>query len=164
MRRRSLPGFRRRYGASPLHLLAHLVGLAIAAFALTRIFSGGDVKVLLLWYLGLAIAHDLVFVPAYIGLDRVFRAAIARLPRPIRTGPPVINHVRAPAVISALLLIIYFPLITRRNRGWYFELSGHYLTHYLGTWLSISAVLFLASGLIYATRVIRARVRPARGA
>ena len=42
--------------------------------ALDRIFSGGDVKELLVWYLGLAIAHDLVFVPAYTGLDRLFRA------------------------------------------------------------------------------------------
>jgi hypothetical protein len=65
-------------------------------------------------------------------------------------------------MISGLLLIIYLPLISRRNRDWYFELSGHYLNHYLATWLLISAVLFLASGLIYATRVIRARVRPAR--
>ena len=162
MRRGLRLGFSRRYGASPLHLLAHLVGLAIAAFALDRIFSGGDVKELLIWYLAFVIAHDLVFVPAYTGLDRVFRAAVARLPRPIRTGPPVINHVRAPAVISGLLLIIYLPLISRRNEGWYFELSGHYLTHYLGNWLLITAVLFLASGLIYATRVVRARLRPAR--
>lgn len=161
MRRGLRLGFWRRYGAGPVHLLAHLIGLAIAAFALTRIFSGGDVKVLLLWYLGLVVAHDLVLVPAYIGGDRLFRAAIARLPRPIRTGPPLINHIRAPAMISGLLLIIYLPLISRRNRDWYFELSGHYLTHYLGTWLLISAVLFLASGLIYAARVIRARVTPA---
>lgn len=162
MRSRLRLGFRRRYGAGPLHLLAHLIGLAIAAFALTRIFSDGDVKVLLVWYLGLVVAHDLVFVPAYIGVDRLFRAALARLPRPIRTGPPLINHIRVPAMISGLLLIIYLPLISRRNRDWYFELSGHYLNHYLATWLLISAVLFLASGLIYATRVIRARVRPAR--
>ena len=40
----------------------------------------------------------------------------------------MINHVRAPVVISALLLIIYFPLISGRNDGWYFELSGHSLT------------------------------------
>jgi len=145
-----------------LHLLAHLVGLAIAAFAVDRIFSGGDVKELLVLYLAFVIAHDLVFVPAYTGLDRVCRAAVARLPRPIRGGPPVINHVRAPAVISGLLLIIYLPLISRRNEGWYFELSGHYLTRYLGNWLLITAVLFLASGLIYATRVARARLRPAR--
>jgi hypothetical protein len=154
-------GIRQRYGASPVHLLAHLVGFAIVAFALDRLFSGGDVKVLLIWYLGFAIAHDLVFVPAYTGLDRLFRAVLARLPRPIRTGPPIINHVRVPAVISGLLLIIYLPLISRRNEAWYFDLSGHYLTHYLSDWLLITAVLFLASGLIYATRVARARLHPA---
>ena len=162
VRRGLLLGFRHRYGASPLHLLAHLVGFAIVAFALDRIFSGGDVKELLVWYLGFAIAHDLVFVPAYTGLDRLFRATIARLPLPTRTGLPVINHVRAPVVISALLLIIYFPLISGRSGVWFVELSGHPLTHYLRNWLLVTAVLFLGSGLVYAARVVRARVRPAR--
>ena len=162
MRRGLHLGFRRRYGSSPLHLLAHLVGFAIVAFALDQIFSGGDVKELLIWYLGFVIAHDLVFVPAYTGLDRLLRATIARLPPPTRTGPPVINHVRAPAMISALLLIIYFPLISRQPDGWYFDLSGHHLTHYLRNWLLITAVLFLGSGLIYAARVVRARARRAR--
>jgi hypothetical protein len=162
MRRGLHLGFRRRYGASPLHLLAHLLGFAIVAFALDRIFSGGDVKELLMWYLGFAIAHDLLFVPAYTGLDRLLRATIARLPPPTRTGLPVINHLRAPVVISALLLIIYFPLISGQPDGWYVDLSGHHLTHYLRNWLLITAVLFLGSGLIYAVRVVRARVRPAR--
>ena len=162
MRRGLRFGFRRRYGASPLHLSAHLVVFAIVAVAVDRIVSGGDVKELLMWYLGFAIAHDLVFVPAYTGLDRLFRATIARLPRPLRTGPPVINHVRAPVVISALLLIIYFPLISRRDDGWYFDLSGHHLTHYGRNWLLITVVLFLGSGLVYVARVAHARARPAR--
>jgi hypothetical protein len=155
-------GFRRLYGAGPLHLLAHLAGLAIIALPLDRIFTGGGgVTGLLVWYLGLVIAHDLVFVPAYTGLDRLFRATTARMPLPSRTGPPVINHVRAPVVISALLLIIYFPLISRRSDGPYLAMSGHHLTHYLRNWLLITAVLFLASGLIYAVRVIRARAQVA---
>jgi hypothetical protein len=162
MRRGPLLGFRRRYGASPVHLLAHLVGFAIAALALDRIFSGGDVKELLVWYLGFVIAHDLVFVPAYTGLDRLFRATLAKLPRWTRAGPPVINHVRAPVVISALLLIIYFPLISGRNDGWFIELTGHGLTNYVSNWLLITAVLFLGSGLIYTARAIHARARPAR--
>jgi hypothetical protein len=161
MRRRIDIGFRRRYGASPLHLLAHLVGFAIAAIALDRIFSGGDVKALILWYLGFAIVHDLVFVPAYTGLDRLFRGTIARLPLPSSKQVPVTNHVRAPVVISALLLIIYFPLITGRNDGWFVDLSGHSLTDYMRNWVLITAVLFLGSGLIYAARVVRARMRPA---
>ena len=162
MRRGWLVGFRRRYGASPLHLLAHLVGFAIAALAFDRIFSSGGVAQLLLWYLGFVIAHDLILVPAYTGLDRLFRGAIARLPPPSRTGIPMINHVRAPALISGLLLIIYFPLISRQSDGEYFALTGHHLTHYMRNWLLITAVLFLGSGLIYALRVARARARPAR--
>jgi hypothetical protein len=156
--------FRRQYGASPLHLLAHLAGFAIIALPLDRIFSGGGgVAALLIWYLGIVIAHDLVFVPAYTGLDRLFRATVARLPLPTHTGLPVINHVRAPVVISALLLIIYFPLISGWAEGGYFALSGHQLTHYLRNWLLITAALFLGSGLIYGARVIHAWARPDRG-
>ena len=138
------------------------LALAIAAFALDRIFSGGDIRAFLVYALAFVIAHDLIFVPAYTGLDRLFRATIARLPLPTRTGLPVINHVRAPVVISALLLIIYFPLISGRSGVWFVELSGHPLTHYLRNWLLVTAVLFLGSGLVYAARVVRARVRPAR--
>jgi hypothetical protein len=162
MRRGLLDGFWRHYGASPRHLVAHLVGFAIAALALDRIFSGGDVKELLMWYLGLAIAHDLVFVPAYTGLDRAFRATIARLALPRPASVAVINHVRAPAMISGLLLIIYFPLISGRSDREYFSVSGHHLTHYLLNWLLITVGLFLCSGLIYALRVARARTPPAR--
>jgi hypothetical protein len=156
LRRPSQSAFRRRYGAGPLHLLAHLVGFAIAAFALDRIFSGGDVSELIAWYLGLAIAHDLVFVPAYTGLDRLFRATIARLPVSTRTGIAVVNHLRAPGMISGLLLLIYFPLIARQSDGSYFALSGHHLTAYLRNWLLITAVLFVGSGLIYTARLVRA--------
>jgi hypothetical protein len=141
--------------------LGHLVGFAIAAFALDRIFSGGDVKELLAWYLGFAVAHDLVFVPVYTGLDRLFRATIARLPLPTCTEIPVINHIRSAVLISGLLLIIYFPLISSQSDAEYFALSGHHLTHYLRNWLLITAALFLGSGLIYALRVARARARPA---
>jgi hypothetical protein len=151
--------FRRHYGAGPLHLLAHLAGFAVAAFALDRIFSGGDVRQLLEWYLGLAIAHDLVFVPAYTGLDRFFRAIVDRLPVRTRSGVPLINHVRAPGLISALLLIIYFPLIVRESDPTYFSMSDHHLTHYLRNWLLITLVLFLASGLSYVARVARALTR-----
>jgi len=161
MRRGLQRGFRRWYGARPLHLLAHLFGFAIVAFALDRTFSGGDTKELLVWYLGFAIAHDLVFVPAYTGADRLVRATIARLPRPARTRVPLINHIRAPAMISALLLIIYFPLISGQNASWYFDLSGHQLTHYLRNWFLITVVLFLGSALIYVARVVRVRMRPA---
>lgn len=152
------PRFRRRYGASPMHLVGHLLGFAVVAVAFARIFSGGAVRDVILWYLGLALAHDLIFMPAYAGLDRLCRTLAARLPRRGVTGIPVINHVRAPSLVSGLLLIIYFPLITGRSDGTYFALSGHHLTHhYARNWLLLTAALFAGSGLIYALRVARTR-------
>lgn len=155
-RARPLIAFRRRYGASPLHLAAHLLAFAIAAFALDRIVSAGQVKVLVVWYLGLIVAHDLVFVPAYSGMDRLAQKAAARLPAGRLANVPVINHVRAPALISGLLLLIYAPLISGHTDAAYVGLSGHHLQHYLRNWLLISAALFGGSALIYMLRVGRA--------
>jgi len=160
MRRLSLlGGFRRRYGAGPLHLAGHLVGFAIAAFAFDRIFSSGDAKDVLAWFLGFVIAHDLIFLPAYSGLDRLCRALLARLPARPRREIPVINHLRAPALISAVLLLIYAPLISGKDDGVYFALSGHHPEGYLRNWLLITTALFLGSALIYVLRRGRARLR-----
>ncbi len=47
-----------------------------------------------------AIAHDLIFVPIYTGLDRVMRAgARATVAHPGASEIPMINHVRAPVLI-----------------------------------------------------------------
>lgn len=160
MRRERPVGFWRRYGASPLHLVGHLLALAIVAFAVDRIVTGGGVssggvQKLLLWYLGLVIAHDLIFVPLYTGLDRIVRGALARLSSHRRVEVPMINHVRAPLMISGLLLIIYGPLISRLADRNYFALTGHHLEHYLRNWLLITGVLFLGSAAIYLLRVSR---------
>lgn len=151
-----LLAFRQRYGANPVHLIAHLAAFAIAAYALDRTVSNGSVKILAGWYLGLIVAHDLIFVPVYSGLDRM---ALRRLPARRETGVPVINHVRAPAFISGLLLLIYAPLISGLAGPYYYSLSGHHLVHYLRNWLLLSVALFAGSGVIYALRVWRAAAR-----
>ncbi|MHB1569324.1 MAG: hypothetical protein ACYCXW_19620 [Solirubrobacteraceae bacterium] len=153
----SFTGFRRRYGSTPLHLLAHLGAFAIAAFALDRTVSGGDAKLLVAWYLAVIVGHDLIFLPVYCGLDRVVRAVLGRLGPRRQATVPVINHVRAPALISGLLLLIYAPLISGRAGAYYFVLTGHHLEHYLRNWLALSAALFAGSGAVYALRVRRAR-------
>jgi hypothetical protein len=155
VRRDRSPAFRRRYGARPLHLAGHLVALAIAAFAFDRIFSGGGVPKLLALYLGLVVAHDLIFVPLYSWIDGLMRRSLARLSSSREGAIPIINHVRAPLLISALLLLIYSPLIFGLSDSYYFDLSGHHLRHYLSNWLLITAALLLGSGLIYAARVFR---------
>ena len=148
-------GFCRRYGAGPLHLGAHLVALAIVAFAFDRILSAGGVPELLVLYLGLVIGHDLIFVPLYTGLDRVMRRMLAPLSSSDRIGIPMINHVRGPLLISALLLLIYAPLISGAADQNYFSYSGHHLEHYLRNWLLITGALLLGSAVIYLLRVGR---------
>jgi hypothetical protein len=153
---------RRRYGASPWHLAGHLVALAVVAFALDRIAAGTSIAIVIALYIGLVIGHDLILLPAYSGLDRLVRALLSRAPARDRARVPAINHLRAPALISGLLLVIYAPLISGRADRGYLLLSGHHTTGYLRNWLLISAALFLGSGLIYALRVRRAAVSRGR--
>jgi hypothetical protein len=160
MRGASLLGhFRRRYGASPWHLAGHCVVFAIAGFAIWRMASAGGLVELIALYVGFAIAHDLVLLPAYSGLDRVVRTVLARLPDQRPGGIPRINHIRVPALISGLLLIIYLPLISGKADSGYFADSGHHLEGYARNWLLISGVLFLCSGVIYSLRIGRAAVK-----
>jgi hypothetical protein len=145
--------FRRRYGSTPLHLLAHLAAFALAAFALAQILRGTGPVNFVAWFIGAALLHDIVFLPLYSLLDRVagrFHTSVAR-----RAPVPVINHVRAPALISALLLLVYFPLILGAAEPAYLRAAGHHLSGYLRNWLLITAALFLGSALVYALRVRR---------
>jgi hypothetical protein len=151
--------FRRRYGASPLHLAGHLLVFAIAFFAIDRIASDAGLAKVIVLYAGFVIAHDLVFLPAYSGLDRAARAGLARLPVRRLGSVPAINHIRGPALISGLLLIIYLPFISGRADRGYFRSSGHHIEGYLRNWLLISTALFLGSGLIYGLRVRSAVVK-----
>jgi hypothetical protein len=135
------------------------VALGIAALAFDRIFSGGDITTLLTWYLGFAIAHDLIFVPIYTGLDHLVRRALTPISSSRRIGIPIINHVRAPLLISGLLLLIYSPLISGLGDGEYFALSGQHLENYLRNWLLITGILFFGSGVIYLLRLSRLQRR-----
>ena len=58
---------------------------------------------------------------------------------------PIVNHIRAPALISGLLLLVYFPLILGPAGPEYLNATGHPLHGYLRNWLLITAALFLGS-------------------
>jgi hypothetical protein len=145
----------RRYGSSPLHLLGHLVAVAIAAYAVSKVLHPRYSRGLsfLVWLVGGAIVHDFVFVPLYSLLDRAARV----LP------PAVLNHVRFPAAISAAMLLVYWPLIFVRADGNYVRATGRHVEGFAGRWLVITAALFLASALLYAARAA-GRGRAARRA
>jgi hypothetical protein len=144
---------RRLYGSTGLHLLAHIAGLAIAAYALLQLLGEKRWVNFLAWFIGAALLHDLVLVPVYSALDRLVRLGTRRTST--RRGVPIINHIRAPALISGLLLLIYFPLILGPAEPQYVSATGHHPSGYLRNWLLITAALFAGSALIYGIRVWR---------
>ena len=133
---------RRAYGASPLHLLAHLAALPLAAFALLQLAGAGNAARIFVWLAASVILHDLVLLPFYGVLDRIGR----------RTAGSAINFVRVPVLISGLLLLVYFPAISGKGGGAFRGVSGLEYEGYLARWLLATAGLFLLSGAIYLLR------------
>ncbi len=83
-----MSALRRRYGASPVHVLAHLVMLPLVLWTILQVVDIGAVGNVLLWFVAGLILHDLVLLPAYSGLDRVAQRARLR-------EIPVVNYVRS---------------------------------------------------------------------
>ncbi len=139
----------RFYGASPLHLLAVLASLALAAYVVPMLFEKNTIRVAI-WLVAAAVLHDLLLVPLYALADRsiteVWRRSSTEAARDI---VPWLNYVRFPAAISAVLLLVYLPAITRRDTRLeaYSTLSTD---PYLARWLLITAILFLISAVTYA--------------
>ena len=131
------------YRAHPIHLLVHAIAFGIAGYALAQILNNSrTVENFLIWFIGAALLHDLVFLPLYSALDNIAR----------RVNPRTINYVRVPALISGVLLLVYFPLILVRADGNYVRSTGHHVEHYARNWLLITAALFAGSALVYLAR------------
>ncbi|MEA2310845.1 MAG: hypothetical protein QOE28_813 [Solirubrobacteraceae bacterium] len=134
--------WRTAYGASPLHLLAHLAALPLVAFALLEIARSGTAPAIFAWLLASAVLHDLVLLPFYRLLDHLGHRA---------TGAAV-NYVRVPALISGLLLLVFLPAISGKGAGAFHGVSGLDYQGYLARWLLITAALFVLSGAAYLVR------------
>ncbi len=143
--------FRRRYGASPLHALAHLAAFALAGFALLQLVDARDAGNVLVWFIGAVVLHDFVLLPFYSGLDRAAQAIGGRV--------PAVNHLRVPAGFSALLLLVYFPLILGLSTPKLERVSGAPAGDYLGRWLLITGALCAGSGALYVMRSRRAAAK-----
>jgi hypothetical protein len=135
----------RRYGASPLHLLAHLVALALAGWALLQLADMRAFANVVAWLVAAVVLHDLVLLPAYSGVDRAAR----------RSAGPAINFVRVPAGISLLLLVVFWGTIGDRGDGAYRRASGLGYDGYAERWLLATAALFTAAALLYLARRYR---------
>ena len=148
--------FRRRYGASPLHALAHLAAFALAGFALLQLVDVRAAGSVLVWFIAAVVLHDFVLLPFYSGLDRAAQAVGGRV--------RAVNHLRVPAGLSALLLLVSFPLILGRSTDKLEQVSGAPAADYLGRWLLISGVLFAGSAVLYIVRSRRAAAKRPPGA
>jgi hypothetical protein len=132
----------RRYGASPVHLLAHLALLPLAGWALLRILDLDTARTILIWLLGSVLLHDLVLLPAYSALDRLARTATRG----------AVNYVRVPAGIWLLLGLVFYPVIAGRGDAAFHRVSALHFEGYLARWLLAGAALFIASGALYLVR------------
>jgi hypothetical protein len=128
-----MASFRALYGRSPLHLLAHLGLFFIAGWSIDQIIGSGKIVSWLIWFLGAALLHDLVLLPVY----------GARAP-----NTALINHLRVPAAVAGILLLVYFPVILGYSSHNYQADTGHALAGYTRNWLLICGGLFLASALL----------------
>jgi hypothetical protein len=145
--------FRYEYGAQPLHLIATATSLLLCGYALLRITEipgGGRV---LIWIVAAALLHDLVALPLYSALSRLAQGTAETTIGSRAAMLMALNHVRVPAGLSLLLLVVYFPLILRVDPDHYMGTTGLSVDGYLGRWLLISAGLFLISGIAYAIRL-----------
>ncbi len=156
--------FRYEYGAQPLHLIAVAVSLLLSGYGLLRITELPGAGRIFLWLLVAALLHDLVALPLYSALLRIAHGTAGRAIESRGAMLLALNHVRIPAAISALLLLVYFPLILRIDPERYEDTTGIGLDPYLSRWLLISAALFLGSGVIYALRLRRGAGGVAAGA
>ncbi|WP_405759074.1 hypothetical protein [Streptomyces sp. NBC_00073] len=150
--------FRHRYGASPLHLLLVLASFALACYAGLRLLKGDTLGVAV-WFVGAALLHDLVLLPLYavtdLGVQRVlgYRSGEGKGARKGEGGPRVgVNHVRVPAFVSGVLLLVYWPLVLRQV-GHYTVTTGLPADVFLGRWLLITACLFAASATVLGVRL-----------
>ncbi|CAL9619459.1 hypothetical protein SUDANB176_05811 [Streptomyces sp. enrichment culture] len=135
---------------SPFHLLVLLCSFALCGYAGVRLLDG-DRFVIALWFAGAAVVHDLVLLPLYAAADRALVKGAGR-------RGEWVNHVRVPAALSGLLLLVWFPLITGRVSERYAGAAGQSADGYAVRWLIVTAVLFGGSAVLFA--VSRGRKRP----
>jgi hypothetical protein len=149
---------RDHYGAGPGHLVGSLACFAVAAYALAKVLGESGWKEILLLFAVCVVAHDLVAWPVYGLADRA-AVGLERGRRGRAPAVPWINHVRVPSVISALLLVMFFPLVLRLSSAEYLADTGFTEQAYLFNWLAVTGVLFAGSAILYVVRLVRARWR-----
>jgi hypothetical protein len=139
------------YGESPLHLLAFLASFALTGYAATALIKQHTLRVVI-WFIGAAVGHDALLLPLYGLADLSLLGIWRRAPR--ENTVPWLNYIRFPGAISLVLLLIYFPEISRRRTA-QFSNSGLTNHPYFSHWLLITGILFGLSAVTYAVQLRR---------
>ena len=150
--------FRYEYGAGPVHLVAAVVGLGVAVWALVTVLGVlGRPENFVKWFIGAILLHDLLFLPIYSALGVAASGALVR-GRPTRLRIAALNHLRIPALLSGLMLLVWFPLVAgARRRSRSSAPPGFAPDLYFGRWVALTAVLFGTSALLFVIRSPRLR-------
>ena len=158
--------FAKNYGSSPLHLLVAGAAFLIAAYAGFRALQKGPVLPQSEWFLGAILLHDMVLIPVYsavlLGLLYVIGGRAAREGTPLsRVRLLVLNHVRVPAALSLLALLVFFPVVLGFADGGLMGVSGLSTDPYLARFLFMTLALFAISAALFPLRLLRAHRRAA---
>ena len=140
--------FRRQYGSTPVHLLAHGIAFVVFAYVALQLSDARGIANIIAWFVAALILHDFVLLPFYSGLDRIGKRVAPR---------GAINYVRAPVAMSLLFLLLFYPPIFGRNDGSFARVAGVEPTGYVERWLLVTAGLFVVAAVLYALRIRRAR-------
>ena len=145
---------RRIYGASPIHLLAHLASLALALWAIGSILDAREALWIVIWLVAAVLLHDALLWPLYSLLDQLAWSAALALDGGSRVS--ALNHLRVPVALSALMFMAGFPAILSVREQNFTRVSGIEWSGHLERWLLVSGLLFAGSAIWYAVRVRRA--------
>jgi hypothetical protein len=154
--------FRARYGASVGNLLVLLLSFVVTGLAVVGWFQRPrDVTTVIEWFAAAIVLHDLVAVPAYTLLDRIVFGSLRGAGRR-RTIVGAVNatpYLRVPAILSGLLLVVFFPVIFGLGSQAELTASGIAEKGYLAKWLIASGVMFGLSGAVWGVTARRGQTR-----
>lgn len=135
-----------------VQLLVLLASFVLAGYAGVRLLAGNPIGVGA-WFVGSAVAHDLLLFPLYAGLDAALVLLLRRHPSLAAVaGVRWLNYLRVPALISGVLLLVWSPLILGLPTAIQ-EASGAPAPPLLAHWLVVTAALFTTSAVTFAVRI-----------
>lgn len=147
-------------GRESIQLLVLGASFIVAGYAAVRLLAGNPIGVGA-WFIGSAVAHDLILFPLYAGLDATLVLLLHRRPGLATVaGVPWLNYLRVPTMISTLLLLVWSPLIVRAPTATYRAASGLSDQPFLPHWLAITGTLFTISVITLASRLTRPAESP----